>query len=156
MGVNRHRPHIHILPEDDANRQLANGFELNLDLSQIQVLPVAGGWTHVRDEFLGVHAREMRRFPHRFFVLMIDSDKDEGRIASIRASIPEDVAGRVFILGVLSEPEDLKRQGLGSFEAIGRTLAEDFKQGVQGLWAHDLMKHNTAELSLLRRVYCVA
>jgi hypothetical protein len=154
MSVNKYRPHVLILPEDDANRQLANGFELNLDTSQIQVLPVAGGWTHVRDEFLGVHAKEMRDRPNRFFVLMIDSDKDEDRIAGIKSSVPKDVAARVFVLGVLSEPEDLKRRVLGSFEAIGRTLAEDFKQGAKGLWTHDLLKHNAAELSRLRRDYC--
>jgi hypothetical protein len=154
MSVNKYRPHVLILPEDDANRQLANGFDLIVETSQIQVLPVAGGWTHARDDFLGVHAREMRRFPNRFFVLMIDSDNDETRIAGIKASVPEDVAARVFVLGVLSEPEDLKRRVLGSFEAIGRTLAEDFKQGAKGLWTHDLLKHNAAELSRLRRVYC--
>lgn len=154
MSANRYRPHVLVLPEDDANRQLANGFELSLDTSQVQVLDVAGGWGHARDKLLDVHTKEMRRFPHRFFILMIDSDNDETRIPRIRESIPEDIAARVFVLGVLSEPEDLTRQKLGSFETIGRTLAEDFKQGAHGLWTHDLLKHNVAELSRLRRVYC--
>jgi hypothetical protein len=35
--VNRYLPHVLVLPEDDANRQIANGFVLDLDPS---VLPV--------------------------------------------------------------------------------------------------------------------
>jgi len=31
MSVNGHLPHVLVLPEDDANRQLANGFVLDLD-----------------------------------------------------------------------------------------------------------------------------
>jgi len=46
--VNRYRPHIYILPEDDANRQLANGFVFNTDSSQVHTLTEAGGWTHVK------------------------------------------------------------------------------------------------------------
>ena len=55
MSVNKHLPHILVLPEDDANRQLANGFLLQVDptrMRQMQVLPVAGGWTAVLDQFL--------------------------------------------------------------------------------------------------------
>lgn len=32
MSVNKERPHVLILPEDDANRQLANGFQLDFAL----------------------------------------------------------------------------------------------------------------------------
>ncbi len=42
MSVNRALPHVLVLPEDDANRQIANGFLLALDSSvqrRIQVLP---------------------------------------------------------------------------------------------------------------------
>ena len=44
MSVNRHKPHLLVLPEDDANRQLARGFELELSTRQFQVLQPAGGW----------------------------------------------------------------------------------------------------------------
>ena len=45
MSVNRHQPHVLVLPEDDANRQLANGFRLDQYLLnwKIQVLR-GGGW----------------------------------------------------------------------------------------------------------------
>jgi hypothetical protein len=31
MSANRPQPHVPVLPEDDANTQLANGFHLDLD-----------------------------------------------------------------------------------------------------------------------------
>jgi hypothetical protein len=45
MSINKHRAHILVLPEDDANRQIANGFVLdpNLNDRAIQILPPSGG-----------------------------------------------------------------------------------------------------------------
>ncbi len=54
MGVNKNSPHVYVLPEDDANRQLANGFWQGLDWKrqrQMYVLPVAGGWREVLNLF---------------------------------------------------------------------------------------------------------
>ena len=44
MSVNVYKPHVLVLPEDDANREIANGFLLapSLKLRNIQVLPCAG------------------------------------------------------------------------------------------------------------------
>ena len=46
MSVNKYLPHLLILPEDDANRELANGFVLNhaVNSRAVQILPPAGGW----------------------------------------------------------------------------------------------------------------
>ena len=45
MSVNKYRPHVYVLSEDDANRQIANGFLLHPDLlaRNIQALPEVGG-----------------------------------------------------------------------------------------------------------------
>ncbi|HRI43685.1 MAG TPA: hypothetical protein PLL78_07365 [Fimbriimonadaceae bacterium] len=45
MSVNKHRPHLFVVPEDDACRQLANGFLLEPEVNQrqIQIEDVAGG-----------------------------------------------------------------------------------------------------------------
>jgi hypothetical protein len=55
MSVNKNRPHIFVLPEDDANRQLANGFFLDHSLwnrrRSFQVLAEAGGWGRVSECF---------------------------------------------------------------------------------------------------------
>ncbi len=66
MSQNRERPHILVLLEDDANRQLANGFHLQVDWTlqrQMQVLPVAGGWGEVLNLFEAELVAEMDRWP---------------------------------------------------------------------------------------------
>ena len=70
MSVNKHRPHIFVLPEDDANHALANGFRLNPNLSQrsIQVLASAGGWIKVQSQFQTEHIFPMERNKNRHTV----------------------------------------------------------------------------------------
>jgi hypothetical protein len=64
MSVNKYTPHILVLPEDDANRQLANGFLLHPSLStQIQVLEEVGGWSKVLDCFEKDHVKKMGSCP---------------------------------------------------------------------------------------------
>jgi hypothetical protein len=152
MSVDKHRPHVLVLPEDDANRQLANGFLLDQSIStrRIQVLPVAGGWRKVLDSFGSDHIREMDRYSTRFMVLLIDFDGHEDRLAYAKNVIPEHLIDRVFILGVLTEPEDLKRDGLGSYETIGRTLAQDCRVDADTTWGHHLLQHNAGEIDRLR------
>jgi len=127
MSVNKYQPHVFVLPEDDANRQLANGFLLDLAISirKIQVLRPAGGWAKVLDCFISDHLVEMDRYPDRFMVLLIDFDRDEERSTKAKAQIPPGLADRVFILGTLGEPEDLRQANLGSFEQIGLAMAKD-------------------------------
>lgn len=148
MSVNKYRPHVLVLPEDDANRQLANGFLLHLPLHarQVQVLPEAGGWEKVRDDFEDVHRQEMDRRPERHMVLLIDFDKNPARRADVQSTIPSSLENRVFILGVWSDPEKLRASGVGSFETVGEKLADECRDGSSALWSHDLLKHNAEEL----------
>ena len=90
MSVNRYRPHVLVLPEDDANRQLANGFLLDRALStrSIQVLEEVGGWNEVLDHFLSDHVAAMDRYPQRSMVLLIDFDRDVDRLSYVRARFP--------------------------------------------------------------------
>ena len=152
MSVNKNRPHVLVLPEDDANLRLANGFHLELDMTryrEMQVLPVAGGWNEVLDLFKSQHVMEMDRCPKRFMILLIDFDGDEDRLERAQTAIPQHLADRVFVLGALSEPEDLKPD-LGSYETAGSRMAEDGRQGTDGTWGHRLLRHNAAELNRLR------
>jgi hypothetical protein len=71
----------------------------------------------------------------------------------VKNQIPSDLKDRVFVLGVLSEPEDLKgiknkfeTIGTGKLENIGETLAQDCADSTNEFWGHDLLKHNKAEL----------
>jgi hypothetical protein len=146
----RYRAHVLVLPEDDANRQIANGFQLGggVDLGPIQVLPPCGGWMKVlkcleRDQLV-----DLRRFPQRILVLVIDFDGVDGRLDEAKARIPADVLDRVFIIGARIKPETLKRTlpGRPSFESIGKALAEDCRANTRTIWGTPDLVCNSAEL----------
>jgi len=146
--MNRYIDHIFVLPEDDANRQIANGFinDSNIIRRVIQVLSPAGGWTHVMDIFTKNHVKEMRKFDKQILVLLIDFDGRQDRLNNIRVQIPSELIDRVFILGVQSNPEQLKTSTHKSFEAIGEALAQDCSENNNQLWQHPLLIHNQPEL----------
>jgi hypothetical protein len=151
MSANRYAPHVYILPEDDANRQLANGFLLDPSLAdhRIRVLEEAGGWRETLDRFCSIYADEMDRFPQRFMVLIIDFDGKVDRLDEAKGKIPKHLENRVFILGALKEPEDL-RKDLGSYETIGQAIAKDCRTGTDVTWSHPQLSHNAAEVRRLR------
>jgi hypothetical protein len=147
-GVNRYHPHVLVLPEDRANEELANGFSLKLELNQrsIQILRHRHGWKTVLEEFSRDYIARMREYPKTIMILLMDFDEDKDRANYVKEQIPEDLKARVFVLGVLSEPEALKRDLVQGYEAIGETLATDCFQETNGLWSHELLKHNRVEL----------
>ncbi len=151
MSVNNHRPHVYVLPEDDANRQVANGFLLEPSLAdtKIRVLEEAGGWNAVIERFCSIYAAEMDRLPERFMVLIIDFDGKIDRLETAKKRIPEHLRERVFIIGALNEPEDLK-QDLGAYEKIGLAMAADCREGTNTTWGHEQLRHNSAEIDRLR------
>ena len=153
MSVNRYRPHLFVLPEDDANRQLAVGFQLATPTSQIQVLPVAGGWTNVRDRFASDHVRSMEHYIDRRMILLVDFDNDVNRLRAMNAVIPAGLLDRVFVLGTLTRPEHL-RQMHGSYETIGRSMAQECSSGEHAIWDSNLLRHNETELVRLRDGVC--
>jgi hypothetical protein len=150
--MNKMVPHVLVLPEDDANRQLANGFQLDhsLDTRRMQILDEAGGWHEVLERFKEDHIAEMERNANRFMVLLVDFDRRDNRLQEIAAEIPAHLNERVFVLGTWSEPEEL-RQALGSYEKIGLALAKDCRENSNDTWMHDLLKHNAGELERLRQ-----
>ena len=153
MSVNRDRQHVLVLPEDDANLRLANGFHKQVDWDryrQMQVLPVAAGWREVLSLFKSDYVADMDRRPARFMVLLIDFDEHEDRLTEANAAIPERLASRVFVLGAWSEPEDLKPE-LGDYETIGSSLGRDCREGTDNTWGHKLLQHNASELVRLRK-----
>jgi len=149
MSTNKYKPHIFVLPEDDANRQIANGFVLdpNLNSRAIQILLPVGGWNKVVDEFRHVHASEMHIYSDRMMVLLVDFDNDQQkRLTDIKKEIPPTLVDRVFILGVLSEPEKLRIEINMTLEGIGKALSKDCADKTQIVWSHDLLRHNETEL----------
>jgi hypothetical protein len=149
--INRYKPHVLVLPEDDANRQLVNGFLLHPSLSaQIQVLEEVGGWLKVLDCFEKDHVRAMVTYPNRTMVLLIDFDGQQDRLDRAKAVIPDNLKDRVFVLGVWTEPEALKAI-LGSYEKIGRAMAEDCHEETVTTWGHEPLRHNAGEMERLRQ-----
>jgi hypothetical protein len=148
MMVNKYQTHILVLPEDRANSEIATGFLLNSRLNErsIQVLPYVRGWTTVVERFANDFVPTLRQYPARRIVLLIDFDENENRFAYVENKIPEDLKDRVFVLGVLSEPERLRSSLKKSFEEIGGALSSDCPDNTNVLWQHELLKHNKTEL----------
>ncbi len=151
MSVDKYKKHILVLPEDDANRKIANGFllEPNLNKSVIQILPPAKGWIKVLNSFKDNHVSNMEKYSQRMMLLLIDFDLKEDRLEQVKNQIPDALRNRVFVLGVQSEPENLKKllaSDHNSFEKIGKSLAQDCVNGTYTLWGHDLLKQNRTEL----------
>ncbi|MBF2087844.1 MAG: hypothetical protein IGR80_02690 [Synechococcales cyanobacterium K44_A2020_017] len=148
MSVNKYQPHILVLPEDRANSEIANGFLLNSKLNErsIQVLPFVRGWKTVVEKFTDDFVPTMRLYPARRIVLLIDFDEKENRFGYVEERIPDDLKDRVFVLGVLSEPEKLRSNLKRNFEDIGEALSRDCSNNTDVVWQHDLLNHNTDEL----------
>ena len=155
MSANKDQPHVLVLPEDDANREIIAGFERHHGLKwtrRIQRMPAAGGGKVVLDLFEQEYVPRMTRNLNTHMVLLIDFDGHyPQRIEEAKARIPEQLADRVFILGARTEPEDLKT-GLGlDYDAIGLRLANDCFEGTNETWAHDHLRHNASEVERLRQ-----
>lgn len=156
MSGNREKPHIVILPEDRANEQIANGFKLSLSVNSraIRVAKPAGGWLTVVQKFKTELVPEMQKYTACITVILIDYDCYEGRsyedrLRQVTLAIPDDLKDRVFVLGVLTEPENLrdaKKKERKTFEIIGETLALGCPDNKSELWKHELLRHNGDEL----------
>ena len=153
MSVNSFLPHVFVLPEDDANSQIANGLTVSVLLlnRQIQVLPAAGGWSQVVERFKSQYVRKMDRNSLMSLILVIDLDGREERLKRVKAEIPQHLTERVFVLGALTKPEALRHAGLGSYEEIGLAMAKDCREGTDTIWGHELLRHNASEIERLRQ-----
>jgi len=153
MGVNKHQPHVLILPEDDANRQIAIGFvqtpSVPVAHRNIQILRPAGGWSAVRAQFVEQYQDSLKQYPHRHMVLLVDFDEQSDRRAAILRSVEDSLTARVFVLGTFSEPEKLKSKTQLSYEKLGERLAQECSAGTTSLWGHELLRHNEFELERL-------
>jgi hypothetical protein len=120
-----------------------------LQSRNIQILEEVGGWTNVLARFAADHISDLERFPERKMVLLIDLDGRPDRLIHAKESIPQHLFERVFVLGVLTEPEDLKAK-IGGYEVIGKALAQDCREGTDLIWSHLLLKHNETEIARMR------
>ncbi len=93
--MNRYAPHIYVIPEDDRDRQIADGFVLHHQVkhARIQVVPPAGGSPKVLDTFRDEYISKLRRdCPYAHVVMLIDfDDQVENRKAMFEQEIPEEL-----------------------------------------------------------------
>jgi len=143
--LNKYAPHLYVIPEDDANRQVADGFTLHHHVkhTRMQVMPPAGGWSEVLKTFKDVYIQKLREYPLAHVVLLIDFDGSfEQRRSDFQSQIPVDIQQRVFVVGSQDTPEAMKRQLKRSFEEIGKALADDCDADTATLWGHQQLSHN--------------
>ena len=155
MSVNKHRPHVFVIPEDDANRQVALGFVLHdqIDERRIQLLSCAGGWSAVLKKFETEYVQHLRKYLNGHVVMLIDFDgRYPGRRKEFRQAIPADIQDRVFVVGALETPEILKHALNANYEKIGVSLARDCFNDTTKIWGHDHLKHNEPDRLLLFQV----
>ncbi len=153
--MNRYRPHIYVIPEDDADRQLADGFVLHHQVieSRIQIMPPAGGWSEVLKTFRDEYIPKLHQHHFAHVVMLIDFDNQVvKRTAEFIQEIPPEFKNRVFVLGLKDEPETLKKELKLSFEKIGMDLAEDCNTEKMLFWNHEQLQHNDAERQRLIHV----
>jgi hypothetical protein len=149
VSANQERPHVDVLPEDKANESIATGFELVCSTRQYKVMPIAGGWKKVLEIFLETYQSLMKRYPQKNFVMLLDFDnKFPTRLDEIKSGIPQDLIDRVFVLGVITEPEKLKTSlNHQRLDRIGEILAEECRDNKSDLWNHELLIHNQDEIN---------
>jgi len=148
VSVNRSKPHLIVIPEDKADQDIVNGFSIFLKPGerQFQVTKPAGGWVKGRNKLLELSNSRLQTNLFSHAVLIIDFDNYNDRGSEIMRQVPEGVRDRVFVIGVLSNPEDLKRSLNKNFEQIGSQIAEGCKDSNIDFWQHDLLIHNIEEI----------
>jgi len=149
MSVNKYQDHVYVIPEDDADRQIADGFVLHpgVRANQVQVVEPAGGWRPVIDTFLKEYLPLLKQNLRTHVVMIVDFDSHpSGRRTQVASEVPASVQDRVFIIGPFDTPEALRKElNRGGFEDIGQELAEECDRGVLEVWSHAHMEDNDDE-----------
>ncbi len=152
--MNKYRKHVYLVPEDDADRQIADGFILHhrVNETRIKVVPPAGGWSNVlktsRDEYIPT----LRKYDLAHVVMLIDFDGNvDARRVEFEQAIPDELKGRVFLVGSRDNPEILKKELKMNLGEIGESLARDCDAGTTEYWDCEQLQHNDAELQRLVR-----
>ena len=156
MSANKYQPHLLILPEDDAYRDMANGFVTHSAIRprKIHIEKPAGGWSDLLECFSDKYAPGVRAHQHRHMLLLLDFDGQSQRACCVNKAIPPDIQGRVFFLYARDEAENIKRElGPGHSEAIGVRLAQSCYDGAHAdsnsPWLCPQLQYNSSELTRL-------
>uniref|UniRef100_A0A7C4W7H2 DUF4276 family protein n=1 Tax=Desulfatirhabdium butyrativorans TaxID=340467 RepID=A0A7C4W7H2_9BACT len=160
MSVNRYRPHLVVVMEDDSYRQLVNGAKLYARFSHnhIDARKLLGGWTKVLDgiDEEGELLKELRRFTHMHLLLLIDFDNQYDRRYEIfrERCQKADCYNRSFLLGIdHDQAEDLKHTQRNSFESLGKELVEGCldPECPNSAWNEEHLRCNQTEIERMKK-----
>ena len=149
MSINKYDNFLIIETEDDANRQILNGFMkgVGLNIRKIQLSNHCSGWSSVINKFESKMISYLNEYQKGYVIMVIDFDDHyDERKRMIEEKIPSNLYNRVFVLGAKKEPEDLKRNLGLNYEAIGEKMADGFLDNNHQLWECEDLKHNLEEL----------
>ncbi len=148
MAVNRYKPHVCIIPEDDADRQFVIGFRSHhaVNVTAIDLREPAGGWEYVLDLFEREFIPRLKRYAGAHVVLVLDFDEADNRRAVCERRIPDELKPRVFLIGAWSNPESLRADLNMPLDRIGESVAESCLTD-NDFWDHPQLSHNAAEIA---------
>lgn len=151
--MNLYRPGLLVLPEDDAFRQVANGFAAHHGIasSRIHVLAPAGGWQKVGSVFVRDEIPRLRKHERLRVLLLADFDgQGADGFERVFGNVPPDLCDRTFLLGPAQEAEQLKKElHESAFERVGGAFADGCPDDSNGLWDSPQLRHNKEELARL-------
>jgi hypothetical protein len=154
MSVSKYKPHLYVVPEDKADKDFAVGFELDprLVVGSFQVMPLAGGWLKVLDLIRDEYIPKLQKNQFSHVLGIIDCDGDHERIENELAKFPDEVAGRIFLLGAIQTPEVFRQKIGDKSERIGERMAEECFNASYDLWAHEDLEHVSNEIQRAKDV----
>jgi hypothetical protein len=153
--MNKYMDHVYVIPEDDANRQIAVGFVDHPGVKdlRIQIMPVAGGWGNVLKAFKDEYIHRLKANSKAHVVMLIDFDDSfTQRREAFENEIPAEIKSRVFVVGSRSTPETLRNVLNKNFEKIGESLADDCDVGTSEYWGHEQLNHNEPDRQRLDQI----
>jgi hypothetical protein len=133
---------------------MVNGFSTLLEINERQfyVYDLARGWERGKETLLKLSKGYMREYPSSYALLIVDFDGNAHRGSEIKNQIPEEVRDRVFVVGVLNEPVNLKNSTGMKFEQLGLQIAEGCKDSNIDFWERqELLAHNVDEIRRLSK-----
>jgi 5S rRNA maturation endonuclease (ribonuclease M5) len=153
--MNKYKKHLLILSEDDAYKDIANGFFIKYPLVNKKIEESAGGWENLIHLFKNEYEEGIRKNQNRHVLLLLDLDNHSERLELIyNEYLSSDIREQVFVLCCKDESERLKKNlGHGTFETIGKKLAESCLNNTftvqDNPWLCEELKHNQKELKRL-------
>ena len=167
--MNKYKPNLQILCEDRINQDIARGFILGFyndfkNPASIEVCrELARGWCKAVNSLHEEWVQKLQDNENLFLLVLIDSDGKLNRILEIKSRLPKNLINRIFIIGCLNEPEELKKQAVSfikadnpkekqSNEAVGKILFKHCKDKfTNNLWNSCELEHNFDEIIRLKQ-----